>query len=206
MPMSDETRDCATRPAKVRLGDVCDQVRGVSYKPNDASENPIDGYKPLLRANNIADGVIEYDDVIYVNEERISDKQLLKDGDILVCASSGSREVVGKAGLIIGNREVTFGAFCKVVRPNIHVVEPYYLSHYFQSPGYRRTISSLALGANINNIRSEHLDSLSIPLPTLPAQKRIVAMLDSICDLIAKRKEQLAKLNQLVKSRFVEAA
>ena len=43
-----------------------------------------------------------------------------------------------------------------------------------------------------------------IPLPPLAIQRRIAAKLDRICDIVAKRKDQLSQLNQLVKSRFVE--
>lgn len=81
-----------------------------------------------------------------------------------------------------------------------------YFGHYFQSATYRKTISGKAAGANINNIRNEDLDELPIPLPPLAIQRRIAAKLDLLCDIVTKRKNQLSQLNQLVKSRFVEAA
>lgn len=43
-----------------------------------------------------------------------------------------------------------------------------------------------------------------IPLPPLDEQRRIAAVLDNVSDLIAKRREQLDKLDELVKARFVE--
>ena len=43
-----------------------------------------------------------------------------------------------------------------------------------------------------------------IPLPPLDEQRRIAAVLDKVSDLIAKRWEQLDKLDELVKARFVE--
>ena len=43
-----------------------------------------------------------------------------------------------------------------------------------------------------------------ISLPPLAIQRRIAAKLDRLCDIVAKRKDQLSQLNQLVKSRFVE--
>ena len=42
--------------------------------------------------------------------------------------------------------------------------------------------------------------------PPLAEQRRITAKLDRICDIVVKRKQQLVQLQQLVKSRFVEAA
>ena len=190
--------------AKVRLGDVAVQIRGVSYKPKDAREDAADGYTPLLRANNIANGVINHDELVYVRDECIRENQLLVHGDILICASSGSKALVGKAALVRSGSVDTFGAFCKAIRPNIGRVGCEYLAHYFQSDVYRNTISNAAAGANINNIRSSDLDELQIPLPSLPEQKRIAEELDQICELKKNAEERLALMDQLVKSRFVE--
>lgn len=48
------------------------------------------------------------------------------------------------------------------------------------------------------------LKEIEIPLPDETEQQKIVDILDKISELIALRKEQLAKLDQLVKSRFIE--
>ena len=48
------------------------------------------------------------------------------------------------------------------------------------------------------------LKEIEIPLPPLEEQRKIAAVLDKISDLIAKRQTQLDKLDELVKSRFVE--
>lgn len=48
------------------------------------------------------------------------------------------------------------------------------------------------------------LKEVKIPLPPLDEQRRIAAVLDKVSDLIAKRREQLDKLDELVKARFVE--
>ena len=48
------------------------------------------------------------------------------------------------------------------------------------------------------------LKEIEIPLPPLEEQRKIAAVLDKISDLIAKRRTQLDKLDELVKSRFVE--
>ncbi len=45
---------------------------------------------------------------------------------------------------------------------------------------------------------------MEIPLPPLDEQRRIAAVLDKVSGLIAKRREQLDKLDELVKARFVE--
>ena len=48
------------------------------------------------------------------------------------------------------------------------------------------------------------LKEINIPLPPLDEQRKIAAVLDKVSDLIAKRRQQLDKLDTLVKARFVE--
>ena len=185
-----------------RLGDIIEQIRGVSYKPSDLSDKLDENSVILLRANNIQGGKLVFDDVLYVSKSKVNKNQYLKQGDILVCTSSGSKEVVGKAAYIEKDLPMVFGAFCKVVRPNAHYRK--YIGYFFQSPYYRKTISAVSAGANINNLRNEHIANLNIPLPSLEEQRRVAATLDKVTDLISKRRQQLDKLDELVKARFVE--
>ena len=185
-----------------KLGNYIEQIRGVSYKPTDLHDSLDEESVTLLRANNIQDGHIVMDEVVYVAKNKVVAKQYLKKGDILICTSSGSKELVGKAAYIEEIMPMTFGAFCKVIRPKTEC--PKYIGHFFQSPYYRRSISDLSAGANINNIRNEHIEGLEIPIPPLDEQRRIAAVLDKVSDLTAKRREQLDKLDELVKARFVE--
>ena len=185
-----------------KLGDYIEQVRGVSYKPTDLHDSLDEESVTLLRANNIQDGHIIMEEVVYVAKNKVVEKQYLKKGDILICTSSGSKELVGKAAYIEENIPITFGAFCKVIRPKTEC--PKYIGYFFQSPYYRKSISGLSAGANINNIRNEHIEGLEIHLPPLNEQRRIAAVLDKVSDLIAKRRKQLDKLDELVKARFVE--
>ena len=190
---------------RVRLGEVCEQIRGVSYKPKDAALEPGYGYVTLLRANNIHEGLINHDELVFVRQECVLDFQYLRKGDVLVCTSSGSVKLVGKAAQILSNDPESFGAFCRVLRPNSNVNEKYF-HHFFQSTAYRRIINTKAAGANINNLRNDDLDNIWLPLPPLAEQRRIASKLDRLCDIVTKRKAQLSQLQKLVKSRFVEAA
>jgi type I restriction enzyme S subunit len=62
----------------------------------------------------------------------------------------------------------------------------------------------LAAGANINNLRNEHLDEFRIPLPPLPEQRRIAEILDKADALRAKRRAALAQLDTLTQSIFLD--
>ena len=188
--------------SKIRICDIAEQVRGVSYKPCDIHSELNESSVMLLRANNISDGKINFDDVVYVDKSRVSQKQFLRRGDILVCASSGSKDLVGKAASIDFDTECTFGAFCKAVRPNAEYAD--YLGVYFQSNAYRRKIFDVAIGANINNIKNEHIDLLEIPTYDKIYTEQFIAQITNIQNVIDCRKKQLAKLDELVKARFVE--
>lgn len=187
----------------VRVGDLSEQIRGVTYGKEDATKTPVSGHLPVLRAGNITDHGLFYSDLVYVPAGKVSAKQKLRAGDIVVAASSGSLDVVGKTAPVLADFDGGFGAFCKVLRPNARV-EPKYFAQFFKRPEYRKTISSLAAGANINNLRNEHLDELLMPLPPLPEQRRIAAILDQADALRAKRREALAQLDSLTQSIFIE--
>jgi type I restriction enzyme, S subunit len=202
-PADIETKN-ACKPEESIYGEVSDQLRGVSYAKADVVLEAQEGYLPVLRAGNITDSGLAFDDLVYVPTERISLKQRIRKGDVVIAASSGSLDVVGKAAMAHANFDAGFGAFCKVLRPNAAKVEPTHFAHYFQTREYRKKISSLAAGANINNLRNEHLDDLLIPLPPLPEQRRIAATLDKADALCAKRREALAQLDELTQSIFFE--
>jgi type I restriction enzyme S subunit len=131
-----------------RVGDLAEQVRGVAYGKEEASPTPQPGYLPVLRAGNITDEGLVFDDLVFVPAERISDKQKVRRHDVVVAASSGSLDVVGKAAPALTDFEGGFGAFCKVLRPNSKV-HPGYFAQFFKTQDYRRRVSALAAGANI---------------------------------------------------------
>ena len=141
---------------RVRLGKVAEYVRGVAYKTGeDLSAELGKGYVTLLRANNIQNGKLVLDDVQYVDRAKVKPRQLLKKGDILICASSGSKRLVGKAAFVPEDMDVTFGAFCCVMRPC--GINAEYLSYYFQSNAYRKAIEETSTGSNINNLKANFL-------------------------------------------------
>lgn len=187
---------------KVAVSNIAKQIRGVSYKPVDLHNDLNKDSVILLRANNISGGKINFDDVVYVDKKKVSSEQYLQKGDILICASSGSKNLVGKAASVSFDIKCTFGAFCKVIRPISKYAN--YLGMYFQSDIYRRIISNVAIGANINNIRNEHIDSLELSIYSDDKNNEIVSILDKLQSIITHRRTQLEKLDLLVKARFVE--
>ncbi|MFG6360548.1 restriction endonuclease subunit S [Taurinivorans muris] len=63
---------------------------------------------------------------------------------------------------------------------------------------------SKGTGSTFKAINKQILFDLKIPLPPLEEQEKIAMVLDKVSELIEKREQQLAKLDELIKSRFVE--
>ena len=163
-----------------QLAEVATLVRGVTYKRDEAQNFPSEGYLPVLRATNITGTGLTFEGVVFVPQSCVSMDQILVPGDVIIASSSGSKEVVGKAGQFLGGKFVgSFGAFCAAIRPSPHM-QPDFLSYYFQSPNYRRAISDISAGSNINNIKSSDLSEHLIPIPPVSEQVRIVAKLDEL--------------------------
>ena len=164
--------------SRVRLGDICEIVRGVSYKKEQASEQPANGFVPILRATNIQDGALVLDsDLVYVPSEVVSAEQMLRLGDIVVATSSGSKHLVGKTAQVNESWPGSFGAFCAALRPKAEI-DYRYLGYFFGSQEYKDYIRKKALGVNINNLRRGDLEEISVPLAPHDQQKRIVAEIE----------------------------
>ena len=187
---------------KIVLKDIVKQIRGVSFKPEDVEDTPGNFRITLFRANNIENGKLNYQNLYYIPREKVKDDQLIRANDILISASSGSKNAIGKAVRISHDLNATFGAFCKVIRP----IKCYsiYLGYYFQSPKYRTYIANTCQGANINNIRSKDIDEITINLPSKDELNKRCKILSNLSDLIDLREKQLHYFDGLIKSRFVE--
>ena len=186
-----------------KLKEYIFQIRGVSYKPVESSDKYKENYVPLLRANNINNGKINFENLVYVKREKVKEIQFLKKGDILICTSSGSKDLVGKAGMIREDVYATFGAFCKVLRLKAGC-NNYYFNHYFQSDYYKSMIQKSSNGANINNLKAENFDELSVKVLSYDEQNNIASKLDKVQEMIDIRKKQINELDMLIKSQFVE--
>ena len=131
-------------------------------------------------------------------------KQILKKGDVLISASTGSKSSIGKPARVRRDDGVTFGAFCKALRPNTKLIDLDYFWFVFCRPEYRSYISNVVGGANINNIRNEHIDEFVIPLPPLATQKHIARVLEQADQLRKQAQQMESDLNQLAQSLFLE--
>jgi type I restriction enzyme, S subunit len=161
------------------LLDLADLVRGVSYKRDEAQAAPGPGFVPVVRANNIRDGHLVLDDLVYVPASRVSSAQRIRCGDIVLAMSSGSPDVVGKAAIARQNYDAGFGAFCGVLRVKSGT-RTEWLAHFMRSPVYRSAIAEVITGTNINNLSKTTLSAVLLPKMSEDAQDRLVPFLDQM--------------------------
>ena len=67
-----------------------------------------------------------------------------------------------------------------------------------------RDVSDIVNGATRQKLTQADMRKIKIPLLPIEKQKAVVAKIGKVFELIALRKEQLEKLDELVKSRFIE--
>lgn len=80
-------------------------------------------------------------------------------------------------------------------------VLPDYFYHLFSAKDWTKGTNRAVMGTTLNKAT---LGAVSITVPPIDEQRKIAAVLDKVSGLIAKRRQQLDKLDELVKSRFIE--
>ena len=174
-------------------------VRGITY--NKAQENNTgdgEGWK-VFRANNItlSSNTLNFDDVKIVNKNvKVKDSQMLKRHDILICAGSGSKDHIGKVAYINEDMNYTFGGFMGVLRVDEDMVQSRYLFHVLTSRIFKDYLSETLNSSTINNLNSQIMNDLVVPLPPMEIQTRIVEVLDKMTSLTAELEAELEARKQ----------
>src|SRR3989304_6467394 len=178
----------------VRISDVGDLLRGVSYKKEDATNKKSDNYIPILRANNI-NGELKFDELVYVPKKYVVEEQLIKQGDIVFAMSSGSKHLVGKSAKAKIDYNGSYGAFCALYRPTDDINKSF-IAYFFQGSSYKKLLYQIAKGTKINNLKGEHLLDLDFPLPE---QHAIVFRIEQLFSELDKGIESLKTAQQQLK-------
>lgn len=166
---------------------------------------------PVLRTTNFTnDGVVNYNNVVTrdIQKKDLSQKYL-QPGDIIIEKSGGSdKQPVGRVVYYDGEtNRYLFNNFTGVLRVrNQTVWYPRYVFYALYgnyAKGGTRRYENKTTG--LHNLKiDQYVQDFVIQEQTLEYQQLVISRLDKVSELIALRKEQLAKLDQLVKSRFIE--
>lgn len=191
-----------------RLGDVFElQITG--EWGNECSENET-GTKVLRTTNFTSEGIINYNDVVVrsISEAKI-EKKKLHYGDIILEKSGGTEKTpVGRVVFcdeFIENDTYLCNNFTQAMRVNKAIAVPKYVFYFMWNLHYSGKTDLLQnKTTGIRNLQVKAYLNEDFYLPSLEEQRKIAAVLDKVSDLIAKRRQQLEKLDLLVKARFVE--
>ena len=188
----------------VRLGNCFTIIR------NGASIKQIDGASglPITRIETISKCEINRDKFGYANicdEEKYKD-YFLHDDDILM-SHINSEKHLGKCAIYHKEKDekIIHGMNLLMLRANKTVISPQYAVYYFETPFFKQQIVNITKkSVNQASFTVTALKEIEIPLLSYEKQNKIVKILDKLNEIINKRQQQLKKLDELVKSRFIE--
>ncbi len=137
----------------------------------------------------------------------------VRKGDILITRVNGSADIVGTFILARKDLDVIYCDHFIRMRISSELVEPQYLAFLGESPRVRDQIKRLFVTtAGQKTVNQGHVRSLTVPIPPLAEQKRIVAKVDelmALCDRLEaqqqERKTRHVALARASLARFADA-
>lgn len=171
-----------------RLGDIATYINGYPFKPEDRGLTGL----PIIRIQDLTGN--SYDLGFYNGNypERIE----INDGDVLISWSASLGVYIWNKGKALLNQHIFKVAFDKCeVNKQFFV---YAVQYKLQEMGAK------AHGATMKHIVKKDFDNTVIPFPALEEQEKIAQTMNHISRIISDRQQQLQKLDELVKARFVE--
>lgn len=161
------------------LGKACILKSGKFISASEIQEQPDEGLYPCYGGNGIRGYVSEY-------------------------SHDGHFPLIGRQGALCGNVNYASGKFratehAVVVQP-VEEIDTRWLCYKLIA----MNLGQYATGAAQPGLAVNKLEQLPIWIPDMERQKRVAKVFDTIEELITLRKAQLAKLDELVKARFVE--
>ena len=179
-----------------RLGDVCKIVSGTTPKSNipEYWDGEINWVTP---AELNDDTTVIYESQRKITEQAVKHSSLksFPAGTVIL----SSRAPIGKVAIAGVEMYCNQGFKNLVCSERIHNK---YLFWFLK--GKTDFLNSLGRGATFKEISKSIVENIDIPLPPVEEQENYAAILDKVSSLISLRKQQLTKLDELVKARFVE--
>ena len=158
-----------------RLEECCDSIADGDHQapPKADSGIPFITISDIDERHEINFNVIKYVPNEYYN--RLADKRRPQKGDVLYT-------VVGSYGIPVyvkENKKFVFQRHIAILRPNNAVVDSRYLYHAMNGTAFHRQADLAAKGAAQKTIGLASLAKMTVPVPPLDVQNRIVNVLDN---------------------------
>ncbi|MGD9782548.1 MAG: restriction endonuclease subunit S [Kiritimatiellia bacterium] len=181
----------------VSLGSILGLVQyGTSEKANTKGRGV-----PVLRINNIKKRMLDLSDLKQVDlPEKSYNNLLLKDGDILIVRTSGSRDLVGTCAPFHESIPFVFASYLIRLRVVQTKAMPDFVSWFINSALGRSQVDAISRQIMQNNINSQELRTLQIPLPTLDVQRRIMENVEAARVQIARTRETAIETAKHIKA------
>jgi type I restriction enzyme S subunit len=185
-----------------RLKYLGDAIIGLTYDPTevvDETEGTL-----ILRSSNIQQGVVSFDDNVYVNKQ-IPEKLFTRIGDILICSRNGSRKLIGK-NITINEQTVglSFGAFMTIFRSKYYK----YVSCILNSSLFEFQAGSF-LTSTVNQLTTGNLNSFEVPFPPEDEQIEIASYVNkqtNKIDTLISKAEKSIELAKEHRTALISAA
>lgn len=171
-----------------RLGDIATYINGYAFKPSDRGEVGL----PIIRIQDLTGNSY---DLAYYNGA-YPEKIEINNGDVLISWSASLGVYIWNNGKALLNQHIF-----KVVFDKIEVDKNYFV---FAVQYYLKEMQRHAHGATMKHIIKKDFDNTRIPFPSLEQQENISKMLLKTKQLINAYQQEIDKLDNLVKARFVE--
>jgi type I restriction enzyme S subunit len=189
---------------KVDLGSLGKFRNGVNFKSSDKGTG-----LGLINVKDIfaGDPAIEFDtlDRVDLASRKGIERFFVKAGDLFFVRSSVKRDGVGLVSLARrSSNEIVHCGFVIRFRMTSPDADPLFLTYLLRSPYQRKTIIGTSGGSAITNISQDSLASLQIPLPPLPTQRKIAAILSAYDDLIENNTRRIAILEDMAQAIYRE--
>ena len=182
----------------VKIGDVCIVERGGSPRPIDKYITEREDGINWIKIGDTSDSMYITSTAQRIIPEGMKKSRYVKAGDFLLSNSmSFGRPYILKIDGCIHDGWL-------VLRDENDLFDKRFLYYYLSAPVTYEKFKKMAVGGVVNNLNSEMVRGVTIPLPPRTEQESIADTLDYVSNLISLRKQQLEKIDELVKSRFIE--
>ena len=181
-----------------KIGEVCTVERGGSPRPIDKyiTDNS-DGIN-WIKIGDTTDSMFITQTAQKIRPEGMKKSRYVQPGDFLLSNSmSFGRPYILKIDGCIHDGWL-------VLRDNGGIFDKRFLYYYLSSKTTYQKFKQMAVGGVVNNLNSDMVRQVDIPIPTIKEQTKVADLLDQVNSIIEKRKQQLLAFNDLIKARFVE--